>query len=148
MEIVLLQDVENLGTQSELVKVKAGYARNYLIPKGMAIVANDSNKKHAEEIRKQGERREELLMSQLQDIVDALKNKTVTVGAKVGTSGKIFGSVTSIQLADAIKKQLHINIDRKKITILEEIKTLGTFKAEIDLHQDVKVETVFEVVGE
>lgn len=148
MEIVLLQDIENLGDQNDIVKVKPGYARNYLIPQGMAVVASGGNRRLALEKQKQAERREELLMSQMQEIVDKLKSTVIRVGAKTGTSGKIFGSVTTIQLADAIKEQLGINIDRKKITLPEEVKTLGTYKAEIDLHKDVKVEVDFEVEGE
>ena len=148
MEIILLQDVETLGDQNEQVTVKAGYARNYLIPQGLAAVANDSNQKVAAEKRKQADRREELMMSQLQTIVDALKNNVIKIGAKVGTSGKIFGSVTTLQLADAIKKQLGLKIDRKKITLPDDIKELGSYTAEVDLHKDVKVEISLEVVAE
>lgn len=148
MEVVLLQDVENLGVQNDIIKVKSGYGRNYLIPKGLALVSNESNKKFALEKQKQAARREEHIMSKLQEIVDTLKGTVVKVGAKVGTTEKIFGSITTHQLADAIKKQLNVNIDRKKITIPEDIKTLGTYTAAIDLHQDVKVEVTFEVFGE
>jgi len=148
MEIVLLQDVERLGDQGEMVKVKSGYGRNYLIPKGMALVANDSNRKIALEKKKQAERREELLMSKLQEVVDSLKSNVIKIGAKVGTSGKIFGSVTTLQLADAIKSQISVKIDRKKIVLPEDIKTIGSYTAEIDLHKDVKVELNFEVVAE
>lgn len=149
MEVVLLQDVDKLGTQNAIVKVKPGFARNYLIPRGLALVANDGNKKFAQEKQKQAARREEKLVSQLQTIVDQLRNTVVKIGAKTGTSGKIFGSVTTLQLADAIKKQFGVNVDRKKVSILEEdIKTLGTYKALVDLHKDVKVEIDFEVVAE
>jgi large subunit ribosomal protein L9 len=149
MEVVLLQDVEKLGTQHQIVKVRPGYARNYLIPHGMAQAASDGARKLALEKQKQQHRREDKLMSQLQTIVDQLRKTVVKIGAKVGTSGKIFGSVTTLQLADAIKKTFGVNVDRKKITILEEdIKTLGTYKASVDLHKDVKVEIDFEVVAE
>ncbi len=149
MDVVLLQDVDKLGAQHQIVKVKPGYARNYLIPKGMALLATDGNKKMANEREKQQSRRDEKILSQLQTIVDQLKKNVLKIGAKTGTSGKIFGSVTTLQLADAIKKQFSVNVDRKKITLLEdEIKTLGTYKALVDLHKDVKVEIDFEVVAE
>ena len=149
MDVVLLQDVDKLGAQHQIVKVKSGYARNYLIPKGMALLATDGNKKMANEREKQQSRRDEKILSQLQTIVDQLKKNVLKIGAKTGTSGKIFGSVTTLQLADAIKKQFSVNVDRKKITLLEdEIKTLGTYKALVDLHKDVKVEIDFEVVAE
>ncbi|GIV34782.1 MAG: 50S ribosomal protein L9 [Chitinophagales bacterium] len=149
MEVVLLQDIENLGSQYQIVKVKPGYARNYLIPRGLALIANEGNRKMSAEKQKQAKRREEKLLSQLQSIVDQLKMNAVRVGAKVGTSGKIFGSVTTLQIAEAIKKQFGVTVDRKKITILEEdIKVLGTYKALVDLHKDVKVEIDFEVVAE
>ncbi len=149
MEVVLLQDVDKLGSQNQVVKVKPGFARNYLIPKGLALVANEGNKKLSAEKQKQAQRREDKLLSQLQNIVDQLRQTVVKVGAKVGTSGKIFGSVTTLQIADALKKQFGVGIDRKKISILEEdIKMLGTYKALVDLHKDVKVEIDFEVVAE
>lgn len=149
MEVVLLQDVDKLGAQNAIVKVRPGYARNFLIPRGLALVANDGNRKFANEKAKQQQRRDEKLLSQLQTIVDQLKRTVVKVGAKTGTSGKIFGSVTTLQLADAIKKQFGVNVDRKKISLIdEEIKTLGTYKALVDLHKDVKVEIDFEVVAE
>ncbi len=149
MEVVLLQDVEKLGAQSQIVKVRPGFARNFLIPRGFAVAASEGARKFAVEKQKQTQRREEKLMSQLQTIVDKLKNTVVKVGAKVGTSGKIFGSVTTLQLADAIKKTFSVNVDRKKITILEEdIKVLGSYKALVELHKDVKVEVGFEVVAE
>src|SRR5688572_30030456 len=149
MEVVLLQDVDKLGAQNAIVKVRPGFARNFLIPRGLALVANDGNKKFANEKQKQQSRREEKLLSQLQTIVDQLRKTVVKIGAKTGTSGKIFGSVTTLQLADAIKKQFGVNIDRKKISLIdEEIKMLGTYKALVDLHKDVKVEIDFEVVAE
>jgi large subunit ribosomal protein L9 len=149
MEVVLLQDVDKLGAQHQIVKVKPGYARNFLIPRGLAQAASDGSRALALEKQKQQQRREEKLMSQLQDIVDKLRKTVVKVGAKTGTSGKIFGSVTTLQLADAIKKTFSVNVDRKKITIMEEdIKTLGNYKAMVELHKDVKVEIDFEVVAE
>ena len=146
MDVILTQDVDNLGTQNDLVSVKAGYARNYLIPRGYAVVANQSNRKVMEEQRKHAERREEKLLSQLQEVIDKLKESPVTVGAKVGTSGKLFGTVTTNQIAEAIMKQKDIKIDRKKISLEEEVKALGTYTAKIDLHKDVTVDLSVEVV--
>ena len=146
MEVILLQDVAHLGKQNDLVKVRAGYGRNLLLPKGLAALATESQRKQLEERLKQDARREEKIMSQLQLIVDTLKSTVFQVGAKSGTSGKIFGSVTNVQLADAIKKQKNINIDRKKITLAEEVKNLGTYTANVNLHKDVEVTISFEVV--
>lgn len=148
MEVILLNDVAKLGDKNDLVKVKPGYGRNYLIPQGLATVANASNKRAWEDMKRQDARREDKLMKELQTVVEKLQGATVKVGAKAGTSEKLFGTVTSLQLADAIKKQLSIPIDRKKIQMPDEVKTLGTFVAVIDLHKDLKVDLNFEVIAE
>ena len=148
MEVILTNDVDKLGFKNDLVKVKPGYGRNYLIPQGLAILANASNKKAWEDMKRQDARREDKLMKELQTVVEKLQGATVKVGAKAGTSEKLFGTVTSLQLADAIKKQLSIPIDRKKIQMPDEVKTLGNFVAVIDLHKDVKVDLNFEVIAE
>lgn len=148
MEVILLKDVEKLGLANDLVSVKPGYGRNYLIPQGLAKVANTSNRKEWEESQKQAARREEKLMQELQSVVDKLKGASITVGAKAGTSEKIFGSVTTLQVADSIKKQLGVAIDRKKIVLPEEVKMLGAYTATVNLHKDVEVELNFEVVAE
>jgi large subunit ribosomal protein L9 len=146
MELILLQDVAHLGKHNDLVKVRPGYGRNFLLPKGLATLATDSQRKQLEERLKHDARREEKLMSQLQTIVDTLKSTVFQVAAKSGTSGKIFGSVTNVQLADAIKKQKNINLDRRKITLAEDVKNLGTYTANVNLHKDVEVTISFEVV--
>jgi large subunit ribosomal protein L9 len=148
MDVILIQDVDKLGNANELVKVRPGYGRNFLIPRKLAIVADEAGKKLVAERQKQGVRREEKLLMDINRYVDILKSTTFTVGAKTGTSGKIFGSVTTLQLAAAIKKQKNITIDRKKITLPEEVGSLGTYTANIDLHKDVKVPITFEVVAE
>lgn len=148
MELILLKDIEGLGDRDDVVTVKNGYGRNYLIPKRMAIVANKRNSNMLKERTRQSDLRTDKMMGQIQAAVTQLEGSSLKVGAKVGTSGKIFGSVTNIQLADAIKKATGLEIDRRKITILEEIKSLGTYKAELDLHKDVKPEIEFEVVAE
>ncbi|PCJ89829.1 MAG: 50S ribosomal protein L9 [Flavobacteriales bacterium] len=148
MEIILKQDVEKLGYKDDLVKVKNGYGRNYLIPKGLAILANESVKKMHTETLKQRAFKAEKIKDEAQKTFDALKSMSVKVGAKVGENGKIFGSVNILQVADAIKK-LGFEINRKGITLKQDtIKQVGKYEAEIKFHRDI-VETIdFEVVEE
>ncbi|MBA3647826.1 MAG: 50S ribosomal protein L9 [Chitinophagales bacterium] len=148
MEVILLQDVDKLGKENEMVKVRPGYARNYLLPSKLAVIADLGQKKMLDERMKQETRREDKLLKQISSVVDVLKNTKYTVGAKTGTSGKIFGSVTTLQLSHAIKKQSNISVDRKKIMLPEDISMLGDYKANINLHKDVNVEINFEVVAE
>jgi large subunit ribosomal protein L9 len=148
MEVILLQDVKTLGNESELVKVKAGYARNFLIPQKLAVVADEAGKKQLAERGKQDARREEKLLKQLNVVTEVLKSTVFKIGAKTGTSGKIFGSVTNHMIAAAIKKQKNISIDRRKISIPEEVKNIGTYTAKVDLHKDVTVDISFEVIAE
>ncbi len=146
MELILLQDVDNLGERNDIVTVKNGYGRNYLIPQGMAKIATPSEKKHALEIKKQQSAKARKFMEDMQALASKIASTTIKVGAKAGTSGKLFGSVTNIQLADALKKQFDIDIDRRKIKLNEEIKTLGTFTAKVELHREVAAEIEFEVI--
>ncbi|MCD6063580.1 MAG: rplI, partial [Flavipsychrobacter sp.] len=113
MQVILIKDVDNLGGAHELVEVRPGYARNYLIPQKYAIEASGSNMKILEERRKQKEKREQKLMAEIAKVTEVLKSSPVKLGAKTGTSGKIFGSVTSIQLARAIREQKGYDIDRR-----------------------------------
>ncbi|NPA45350.1 MAG: 50S ribosomal protein L9, partial [Chlorobi bacterium] len=137
MEIILKEDIHTLGFKDDIVKVKNGYANNYLIPKGMAIQATKSAKKVLAENLKQRAHKEEKLRADAQAIADQLKNKEIKVGAKTSSTGKIFGSVTNIQLADAINKK-GFDIDRKKISIVQkEVKEAGKYQAVIKLHRDV-----------
>jgi large subunit ribosomal protein L9 len=148
MDIILKEDINNLGYKDDIVKVKSGYANNYLIPKGYAIPATSSSKKVLAENLKQRAHKEEKMKNDALSIAEQLKNKEIKVGAKTSTKGKIFGSVTNIQLADAINSK-GFEIDRKKISILEkEVKETGIYNAIIKLHRDVKVELKFEVVSE
>ncbi len=148
MQIILIKDVDNLGAANELVSVRPGYARNYLIPQKYAIEASESNKKILEERQKQQRKREEKLMAEINKVREVLAASPVKVGAKTGTSGKIFGSVTAIQLARAIREQKGYEIDRRRISILEEVKEVGTFKAQIDFGKENIVDMEFEVSGE
>lgn len=148
MEVILLQDIKSLGYKDELANVKPGYARNFLIPRGFAIVADVSKKKQLTETLKQRAHKEEKIKTEALALAHSLQDKTVQVGAKVGESGKIFGSINAIQLADAIKKAGY-TVDRKNITLDEEtIKAVGTYTATIRLHKEVSVKINFEVVEE
>ena len=149
MEVILKQDVKHLGAKNELVKVKPGYARNFLIPQGFAVEATPGRKKEYAEIIKQRAHKEEKILKEAQKAADLLKNMTLKVGAKAGEKGKIFGSVTPIQLAEAIKKA-GFSIDRKSIAIENEehVKTLGTYSATVHLHKEVTIQVNFEVIAE
>lgn len=143
-----MQDIDNLGYKDEVVKVKPGYARNYLIPHRMALVANVSNTKALEEKLRQQENKIKKMLAEYEGQAKKIEKNPIKVGAKVGTSGKIFGSITNIQLADAIKNQTGVEVDRKKVRLIQEVKTLGTYEAEVELHKDVTANFEFEVVGE
>jgi large subunit ribosomal protein L9 len=148
MEIILKQDVKHVGYKNDLVKVKNGYGRNFLIPKGYAMVANDMNKKVLAETLKQTAFKEEKLRKAASETAELLKKLVVKIGAKAGENGKIFGSVNTIQLAEAIKK-LGYDVDRKNIAIEEDhIKNLGTYTANVRLHKDITAKFDFEVVEE
>lgn len=148
MEVILIKDVDNLGSAHELVAVRPGYARNFLIPQKYAVEANASNKKMLAERQKVLVKREEKLIAEIAQFSNKLSESAITVGAKTGTSGKIFGSVTPIQIVRAIREQKGYEIDRKKVTILEEVKELGTYKAQINFGADKVVEFSFEVIGD
>src|ERR1044072_5949316 len=136
MQVILIKDVDNLGGAHELVEVRPGYARNYLIPQKYAIEASGSNMKILEERRKQQQKKEDKLMAEIAKVTDVLKAAPVKVGAKVGTSGKIFGSVTAIQLARAIREQKGYEIERRRISIIDDVKEAGLFKAQIDFGKE------------
>ncbi len=149
MDIILKQDVPNLGFKDDLVSVKDGYATNYLIPKGLAILAIPSEKKKLAETIRQRQFKEEKIRKEAEKLAEKLQDIEIKIGAKVGTSGKIFGSVNTLQIADAIKEQYDLDIDRKKIMIDgDAIKEIGSYTAKINLHKEVRPEIKFEVVGE
>ena len=148
MDIILLQEVDKLGDKHEIVTVKPGYARNYLIPKGMALIANASNRKRLDELKRVETAREAKLKGYYEEIAAKLKDVTLKIGAKAGTSGKIFGSVTSLQIAQVIKDQFDIELERRKIQIPDEVKELGAYVATLNLHPEVVTEVNFEVVQE
>jgi len=148
MEVILIQDVDNLGGANEVVKVRNGYARNFLLPRKLAIEASPGNMKQLEEKRKQQQKKEEAMLAEVNSVIEKLNEAPVKVGAKTGTSGKIFGSVTSLQLSRAIRDQKGYEIDRKKITLPDEVKEIGTYKAHIDFGNGKSTDVEFEVVGE
>ena len=148
MEVILKQDVKNLGYKDDVVNVKPGYGRNFLIPKNLAEMATVSSKKVLAETVKQRAFKEQKIKAAAETTYAKLKDMVVKVGAKVGESGKIFGSVTSVQLADAIKK-LGYEVDRKNITMNDDsIKSVGTYTADIRFHKEVTGTVSFEVVQE
>jgi large subunit ribosomal protein L9 len=147
MEVILKQDIENLGYENDMVKVKNGYARNYLIPKGMALLATETNKKVLAEVQKQKSFKEEKLRSEAETTAKLLDKVELKIGAKAGTSGKIFGSVNSIQIAESLKEKGY-EIDRKRIDVDDSIKELGSYTATVKLYKDIKAEVKFEVVAE
>jgi len=148
MEVILKKDVDRLGYKDDLVTVKNGFARNYLIPKKMAILATVSAKKVLAENLKQRAHKEEKIKVEAEAIALQIEKLTIKVGAKAGEKGKIFGSVNNIQIAEALK-EAGFDIDRKKIVLQSDaIKNLGTYEAVITMHKEVKVNLNFEVVGE
>lgn len=148
MEVILIQDVDNLGGANEVVKVRNGYARNYLIPRKLAVEANPVNLKQLEARIKQLRKKEEAMLAEINSVIEKLKEAPLKIGAKSGTSGKIFGTVTPLQISRAIHEQKGYEIDRKKIQLPDEIKELGLYKATIEFGNGQTAEVEFEVVAE
>lgn len=148
MRIILKEDIPNLGDKNDIVEVKDGYARNYLIPRGLALNATKSILKMHEENLKQRAHKEEQLKKEAEEQAEKLKDVSLTIGAKTSTKGKIFGSVNTIQISEALKKE-GFDIDRKDISLKDElIKEVGKYKASIKLHKEVVVDIDFEIVAE
>jgi large subunit ribosomal protein L9 len=148
MKIILTQDMDKLGLKNDVITVKTGYARNYLIPKGYAVQATDSAVKIHNENLKQRAHKEEKIKNEAEVLAGKLAEVRLVLGAKVSSAGKIFGSVNTIQLAEALKEK-GFDIDRKNILLGEEaIKEIGNYKAVIKLHRDVRVDIDFEVIAE
>lgn len=149
MEVILKQDVANVGYKDDIVTVKNGYGRNYLIPHGLAILATGTNKKVIAENKRQKSYKDDKVRNEALTVAKALETINLKIGAKAGTSGKIFGSVNAIQIAQALKDQFNFDFDRKSIEVDgESIKELGNYKAKIKLHKEVSVEIDFEVIAE
>ena len=148
MDVILIQDIDNLGGVNEVVKVRNGYARNFLIPQKLALEASPSNLKQLQEKMKQFRKKEDKMLAELNQVIAKLKEAPLKIGAKTGTSNKIFGSVTPLQISRAIREQKGYDIDRKKIHITDEVKELGTYKATIDFGNGNTTDMEFEVIGE
>ena len=147
MEIILKTDIKGLGYKNDLVDVKPGYGRNYLIPQGFAVLATGSNKKILAENIKQAAHKAEKIKTEAENLAAKLAEITLEIKAKIGDSGKIFGKVTTLQISDALATQ-GIDIDRKKIAISVPVEGAGEFTADVDLHREVKTKVKFVVVGE
>lgn len=147
MEIILKEDIINLGYKDDIVTVKDGYARNFLIPQKKAILATESAKKVLAENLKQRAHKLEKIKKEAEELAEKLKVVSLTIGAKTSSTGTIFGSVNSIQVSEALEKQ-GFNVDRKVIVIKDAIKEVGSYKAIVKLHKEVTIEVPFEVVAE
>ena len=147
MEIILKTDINGLGYKNDLVSVKPGYGRNYLIPQGFAVLATGSNKKILAENIKQAAHKAEKIKTEAENIAAKISETTLEVKAKIGETGKIFGKVTTLQISDALATK-GFEIDRKKIAITVPVEGAGEFTADIDLHREVKTKVKFVVVGE
>ena len=147
MEVILREDIDKLGHRGQVVKVADGYARNFLLPKRLAVAASDSNKKIVEQEREAHLRREAKLQTEAQDLAKILGNVSITISQKAGEEGQLFGSVTSKDVADALERQ-NFTIDRKKIQLVDPIKQVGEYKVPVRLHRDVTVEVPVNVVAE
>jgi large subunit ribosomal protein L9 len=148
MNVILKQDMPNLGHKDDIVSVKDGYARNYLIPKGMAINATSQARKVHEEILRQRAHKEEQLKEAALKMAEELKKISLTIGAKTSTKGKIFGSVNTIQIAEALTEK-GFEVERKNISIKDDlIKEIGSYSATVRLHKEVQVDIPFEIVSE
>lgn len=148
MEIILKQDMPNLGYKNEIITVKNGYGRNYLIPKGFATLATESAKKIHAENMKQRAHKEEKIKNEAIEVSKKLEKINIKIGAKTSTTGKIFGSVNTIQLAEEIKKQFGYEVDRRNIKLNDNIKQVGKYTARVKLHREIETEISFEVVSE
>jgi large subunit ribosomal protein L9 len=147
MEVILKQDVQGLGYKNDVVKVKAGYGNNYLIPNGFALVATDSNKRVVNENVRQAAHKAEKVKQDAQAIASKVGDMTLELKTKAGESGKIFGAITALQISDALKAK-GIDIDRKRVILKESPKQLGTYTVTLDLHKEVKHEISVKVVSE
>ena len=147
MEIILKEDVTNLGYKGDILKVKSGYGRNFLIPTKKAILATESAKKMLAEDLKQRAHKLERIKNESLELAEKLKGITLTVGAKTSTTGKIFGAVGPIQISEAFEKAGY-TVDRKVIVLKDAVKEIGSYKATLKLHKEVTIEVAFEVVAE
>jgi large subunit ribosomal protein L9 len=147
MEVILKDDVKNLGYKNDTVTVKPGYGRNYLIPQGLAVLADKTNKKIVAENIRQAAHKLEKVQNDAQELANKIGDIVLEIPAKVGESGKIFGSVTTNQISEALKAKGH-DVDRKRISFDQDVKTAGEYTATLNLHKEVKPQIRFNVVAE
>ncbi|HXE62255.1 MAG TPA: 50S ribosomal protein L9 [Bryobacteraceae bacterium] len=147
MEIILREDIDNLGARGQVVKVASGYARNYLLPRRLAVAATDANRKIVEQERQAHLRKEAVLKTESEDLAKLLANASVSIARKAGENGQLFGSVTAADIADALTAQ-KFNIDRRKIHLEEPIRALGDYKVPVRLHREVSVDVPVSVTAE
>ena len=140
--------MDKLGEKHSVVSVKPGYGRNYLIPQGVGVVANAVNRKKLDTLIAEEEAKEAARLEEYRSLAQQMEGKTLKIGVKAGTTGKIFGSVTSVQVSQALKDQLGLDVERKKIVLPEEVKDLGTYQATINLHKEVSTKIEFELIAE
>ena len=149
MEVILKQDITGIGYKNDLVTVKDGFGRNYLIPKGLALIATDSSKKALTELKKQQAYKEDKVVKEAEAIANLLKDLELTISVKAGTSGKIFGSVNTIMVANAIKEAKKLEIERKKIHFdADHIKEVGKYTATVNLYKEIKVDVSLNIIAE
>jgi len=148
MEIILLKDLDNLGYKHEVVKVKPGYGRNYIIPQGIGVIANATNKAKLDKIIAEDEAKEAAKVDDYKVLAEKINGQTLKIGVKAGTSGKIFGSVTSVQIANALNEQFEIEVERRKIVLEEEAKELGTYPVKVVFYKEVEANLNFELIQE
>ena len=147
MQVILLEDINNLGYKDDVVTVKSGYGRNYLIPQKKAVIASESAKKVLAENLRQRSHKLEKIKADAQALADKLQGVSLTIGAKTSSTGTIFGSVTNIQVAEELAKK-GFEIDRKKIVIKDSVKEIGSYNAILKLHKEISVEVPFEVISD
>lgn len=148
MDIILLQSMDTLGDKHDIVNVKPGYARNYLIPQGFAVIANSSNRKKLEKLIEEEKAKENARIDEYREMASTIKGQTIQIGVKSGTSGKIFGKVTNIQIANALKEKFGIELERKKIQIQEEPKEIGSYPVTVNFHEEVAEDITIELIKE
>ena len=148
MDIILLKDVEKVGEKLDIIKVKPGFGRNYLIPRGLAMVANATNRAKIDEIKAKEAELQAGRLGEAKELAAKIEAATIKIGAKAGESGKIFGSVTNVQLAAALKDQLDIEVERKNIILDDEVKELGSYTATVKVHPSLSATLKYEVAAD
>lgn len=148
MKIILLKDMNNVGDKHEVVEVKNGYGRNYLIPQGLAVIANPTNMAKLDALKAEEEAKEAARLEEYKEMAAQLEGKSLEIGVKAGASGKIFGSVTALQISQALADQLNVEVPRKKIELQDDVKEVGDYTATLNLHKDVTTTIGFTLKAE